>query len=350
MGFKTNNNDAVAVADSTSVKAADYGKVTLEDFFEAARTKRIKEIQVGWDKRYRGWEYDKMWFREMTKLARNGYLPFSKFLVLPHLENLRVDLDWAKAAESCHEHSRPIQPWHKFEKDRLANRRFPVFTYSTILLCVLIHIVRAGMREWDFSNLGSPSPSDPLLRALAVTPHGTEQRGEYHRMLTYMFLHADFGHLLNNMLTMFCLGSTLERIHGSGTIGFMFLLSVAGAALTLYLVDGVAAGFAASGGTHGLSGVLYADMWTNWDLIKADLKNLPLRLSPIPYSWFSELLWHCNIYLLLEIFGTGKIAHSAHLGGLFFGFCFSLPILKYSRDSGIIKGSSILTGPKRVNN
>lgn len=64
------------------------------------------------------------------------------------------------------------------------------------------------------------------------------QNGEYIRAITYMFLHANFPHLANNMLVLFIAGHSIEPIYGS------LKMSI------IYFGSGIGAGFISAGVSH----------------------------------------------------------------------------------------------------
>lgn len=111
----------------------------------------------------------------------------------------------------------------------------------------------------------------------------------------------------------------------------------------------------ASGACYGLFGAIYADLWTNWDLVVADYEHNPVDMDFLAKNATNIVtLWLGIRYCLMVEFClfavyfplkkyTG-IAHSGHFGGLFFGFCLALPLLKYSRGyDHLISNDSLRT-------
>ncbi|HKL98621.1 MAG TPA: rhomboid family intramembrane serine protease [Mobilitalea sp.] len=56
--------------------------------------------------------------------------------------------------------------------------------------------------------------TDPLLEGGALNWKFIMEEGEGYRIVTSMFLHSDFGHLINNMIVLFFVGDNLERAAG----------------------------------------------------------------------------------------------------------------------------------------
>lgn len=145
--------------------------------------------------------------------------------------------------------------------------------------------------------------------------------------LTYSFLHStsNFFHILGNMLGVFLLGRSILPITGQ----VRFLQLYLGAALTggilWYLasfMSGSPSVVGASGAVCGLLAficVLYWDREIELLLFFA----LPVRIKPkyIIYG-FGGLTLLGFIFQELLGSGRGSIAHSAHLGGMIFGYIF----------------------------
>lgn len=77
--------------------------------------------------------------------------------------------------------------------------------------------------------------SDKTLAAGALSWYDVIREGEYYRILTSMFLHADISHLFNNMLVLFFVGYHLE--HAMGRLKY----------LIIYMGGGILAGIASIG-------------------------------------------------------------------------------------------------------
>ena len=130
--------------------------------------------------------------------------------------------------------------------------------------------------------------------------------------VTYMFLHAGFGHLFGNMIGIFFFGPRLEqRLGAKGFLTLYFAAGIGGAffesLLALFL--GPVAMVGASGGVFGiLAGFAY--FWPRETII----------LFPIPIPIQAWLL--VTLYVMWSLYAGlssaaigGGVAHFAHLGG-----------------------------------
>ncbi|MCD6230884.1 MAG: rhomboid family intramembrane serine protease [Dehalococcoidia bacterium] len=124
-------------------------------------------------------------------------------------------------------------------------------------------------------------------------------------IVTSMFLHAGWGHIIFNMISLYFLGSFLVRLIGENKFLLVYLVGgVAGNILFIILAPPYSIGIGASGAIYALGGVLM--IMAPW--VKVFIFPIPI---PIP-------LWVAIIIFLLLSFLPG-IAWEAHLGGLLFG-------------------------------
>ncbi len=144
---------------------------------------------------------------------------------------------------------------------------------------------------------------DGLLR-LGAKVNALIGLGEYWRLLSAMFLHADLMHLIFNMMALFILGKDIERFFGKKKfLAIYFISGLVGSAASYLLIDSVSVG--ASGAIFGLMGA-----------------NLFLyKLNPLVYKriYGSDLLILIGINLVLGLISP-NIDMAGHIGGLIAGF------------------------------
>ncbi|OYT26120.1 MAG: hypothetical protein B6V02_02345 [Thermoprotei archaeon ex4572_64] len=104
---------------------------------------------------------------------------------------------------------------------------------ATIVLIVMNVLVFFLIYFYAFSYGNVPEVKKALYHIFITYGASPEiLLGEYYRLFTYMFIHADFLHLLMNMYALFVIGSLLERYLRSRS---KFLAS--------YITCGLVAGF-----------------------------------------------------------------------------------------------------------
>jgi membrane associated rhomboid family serine protease len=154
-----------------------------------------------------------------------------------------------------------------------------------------------------------------------------------YQIVTHMFMHGSFFHLLFNMLALWMFGSIIEKIWGPKRFLIFYLVCGLGAALTQmgsYAIDYanvdynnpntieyVRATYSATVGASGaIMGVLAAYGYL--------FPNTQLFIMPIPFPVKAK--WAILGFLALDIFGGvyrvegDNIAHFAHVGGALIGF------------------------------
>ena len=151
--------------------------------------------------------------------------------------------------------------------------------------------------------------------------------------LTYALLHQEFWHLLGNALVLWWTGATVEKEHGAGTLLKVLFGGALLGALAWYLTG---LGGVRGGALVGISAGVYALMLVAL-LDKLDHQitlllffflpvTLKVRWLLIAVTLFTLLGWAFSEFPGRHDWATWKaawtdsIAHSAHLGGLLFGW------------------------------
>lgn len=165
------------------------------------------------------------------------------------------------------------------------------------------------------------------------------------QVITYMFMHGGFAHILFNMFALFTFGSTVENVMGSKRFLNFYLITGLGA-LALQMVVQAIEVYGLTGGiiidpltyTSGdghtiktLSEIYFTPMvgasGAIFGLLIAFVMLFPnaelfIMFIPVPV----KAKYIVPIYILLELFlgvaqfAGDSIAHFAHLGGALFGF------------------------------
>ncbi len=147
-------------------------------------------------------------------------------------------------------------------------------------------------------------------------------RGEVWQVVTYSLLHANFGHLFFNMLTLWFIGAYLEQDWGARRFIECYTFCVVGAALVTIGVSythflGMNEGQGTVGASGGIFGLLMA-----FGILYADQE---MFMFPLPFRIKAKYL--VGIWIAIAIFAIfdpsqSGVANFAHLGGLLFGFLY----------------------------
>ena len=165
-----------------------------------------------------------------------------------------------------------------------------------------------GMNTLVFIMTFIPGIGDEIFYG-GMSVNGLIAAGEWWRVITSMFLHGGFMHILFNMFSLFLFGPELEKI--AGKMRFLtvyFLAGIFGGAATFATQDAYYASVGASGAIFGIIGAFGA-------LVYYTRKSFPqLRQIILPIIVVSVLM----------TFLQPNINVAAHLGGLVTGFVLGL--------------------------
>lgn len=149
-----------------------------------------------------------------------------------------------------------------------------------------------------------------FTNAIAVYPYDSGLFEPY-QLVTHMFAHGGFFHILFNMYALWMFGSVLERVWGPKRFLIFYLACGLGAAVAQMFVGAPAIG--ASGAVMGLLAA-FAYLFPNTEFF----------LFPFPIPIKAKYM--VAIYAAIDLFGglhpgpADNIAHFAHLGGMVMGF------------------------------
>jgi membrane associated rhomboid family serine protease len=209
-------------------------------------------------------------------------------------------------------------------RDTIRSRSFPFVNWAIIILNSLIFLYQ--------SNLTS-SQLDAFIQTYALTPSliSATNPATWYPLLTHMWLHASFWHLLGNMWVLFIFGDNVEDRLGSGRY------------LLFYLLGGLSAGllqFFFSAGSNvaalGASGAIAAVMGAYFIFYP---NSKVVTFVPIFFfGWFVRISSYVffGIWFLTQLFSgvsslaaagtaTGGVAWWAHVGGFLFGLIMARP-------------------------
>lgn len=159
-----------------------------------------------------------------------------------------------------------------------------------------------------------------LMNDLILWPPAIQRHREYHRLVTYGLVHADFGHLLFNMLTLFFFGRLMEQFYSArlGTLGFV-LFYIGGLVVSIlptYLKNRGNPNYRSLGASGAVSAVLFSF------ILLQPWAQIIVLVVPMPAIIYAVLYTGYSIYM--DRSGQDNINHSAHLWGAAYGVAFTL--------------------------
>lgn len=159
-----------------------------------------------------------------------------------------------------------------------------------------------------------------LMQRLLLWPPAVEKKHEYWRLLSYGLVHADFQHLLFNMITLFFFGRALEDFFASylGPLGLLwfYLGGLLVSILPTYIKQRNNANYYSLGASGAVSAVLFSFILQSpWSLII-------VFVIPVPAIVYALAFLGYSIYA--EHRGGGYVNHSAHSWGAAYGILFTV--------------------------
>jgi rhomboid protease GluP len=149
--------------------------------------------------------------------------------------------------------------------------------------------------------------TESIYQATALNGYYVVLKGELYRLFSSMFLHSDMMHIMMNMLSLFMVGSMVERLFSTGAyLGIYFMSGLVGAFVSIYMHPvGWAVG--ASGAIFGIFGALAGFAFVHRQRMQAEFMSFMRSFG---------LVLVINFVLGIAM---PSIDMSAHIGGLFAG-------------------------------
>lgn len=185
-------------------------------------------------------------------------------------------------------------------------------SYTIILVIINVVVSLAAMNNQD------------LLNKLIFHPPFVNERREYYRFITCGFIHADFGHLAFNMITLYFFGQPIEDIFvmlGLGKIMFLlfYFSALVVSELPTYFRHKNNDNYFSLGASGAVSAVVFAlVLFAPWDKIYFKL------FIPIPFILYAVGYLAYSVYMNKK--GGDNINHSAHLWGALYGILFMIVV------------------------
>ncbi len=211
---------------------------------------------------------------------------------------------------------------------RYSSKRKNIFNmFSVTLTIILINIVAFIL----FSILLA---LDVPVDYIAIKPLNILNGKFLWTFITSMFMHAGFFHLFVNMLSLFFIGSLVEKILGKKRYFYFYM--IAGLVSGLFFVLSSLA-FAADFNTFavGASGALFGLV----GFLVLITPNLPVFVMfiPIPIKMKYAGPGILVVLWLISVAGDIPIGNTAHFGGLLAGLAYGLYLKKkYKRKTAYI--------------
>ncbi len=151
------------------------------------------------------------------------------------------------------------------------------------------------------------------------------RRGQIYRFFSCGLIHADFGHLIFNMISLYLFGEAVESkfMEAFGPLGRlvylgMYVLALAVSVIPTYINNKDNYHYRSLGASGAVSAVIFAG------ILFFPLAKLGLFFIPIYVAGFLFGIIYLFVSGWLDKRGGGNINHSAHIFGALFGVGFTI--------------------------
>lgn len=183
---------------------------------------------------------------------------------------------------------------------------------NQLIVLILIAITTA-ITYWGFSN-------QFVFQRYQFQVGAILHHKQYRRLISSAFLHADWTHLLFNMLTLYFFSPVIIDVYGVMLYFILYFAAVlAGNLFSLWLYQ-KRPSYAAIGASGGVSGIIFAS------IALMPLSSIYLFFIPIPIpAWlFATLYFAYSVWQMLNPKPWDNQGHAAHIGGAAIGIIFAL--------------------------
>jgi membrane associated rhomboid family serine protease len=187
-------------------------------------------------------------------------------------------------------------------------------------ITIIIIIITCIVSIYAFGNR-------TLFRQLSFNAYDIKHFKKFYRFVSYALIHADWVHLLINMMVLYSFGRIVEEyytyIFGEKGIFFYILLYLGGVAISVLPSYGKHKdnySYSAVGASGAVSGVVFAS------ILFEPLGKIYLFMIPvgIPAVIFGAIYLGYSWYMAKA--NVDNIGHDVHFWGAIFGFVFTLAL------------------------
>lgn len=177
----------------------------------------------------------------------------------------------------------------------------------TIVIIIITVLVSLGA----FNN-------QKMMDDLIFYPPAITQRKQWYRFLTSGFLHADYPHLIFNMLTLYFFGEMMESLYSLylGKLGFLIFYfgGIIFSGIPSFIKHRNSYHYRSLGASGGVSAVVFAFiLFAPWEWF---------YFPPVPAIIYGVLYMAYSAYMSKK--GSDNINHDAHLWGAIYGIAFTI--------------------------
>jgi membrane associated rhomboid family serine protease len=177
-----------------------------------------------------------------------------------------------------------------------------------LIICASVYVLQTlGGRAFQIS----------LITSFGLTPAAVIGRLAVWQLVTYIFLHGGFFHILFNMFALWMFGRELESVWGTREFVKFFFVCGIGAG-----ISSVVASPGSTIPTIGASGSIYGILLAYGLLFpNREMLLIPFMI-PVKVKYYVMFIGGMAFLASFSGGSGGGVAHVAHLGGMIFGYLY----------------------------
>ncbi len=195
----------------------------------------------------------------------------------------------------------------------LRHLQVPYVTYGLMAFTTLVYLIQAMLPQSSFDLLAVEFGMIPIV-VRDIYPQPLPWLPDWAGLFTYAFLHANWMHLLSNMLFLWVFGDNIEDAmgHVRFLVFYLACAALAGLAHLAFNPNDISPLIVASGAVAGVMGA-YILLYPHARVFVLARIVIPIPL-PIPAFWMLGF-WIATQLFFLVIGSNEPVAWWAHLGG-----------------------------------
>lgn len=180
--------------------------------------------------------------------------------------------------------------------------------------------------------------NEKIMNDLIFYPPAVSNNNQYYRFITCGFIHADYGHLLFNMISFYFFGQFVENafeyifgMAGKLLYLLMYVLALIASLLPTYFKNRDNHYYRSLGASGAVSAVIFAG------ILLDPANKIYLMFIPVGIPGFVFGPLYLLISAWLDRKGSDNINHSAHIWGALFGIAFMIVAGYVSNDYNAVE-------------
>ncbi len=183
------------------------------------------------------------------------------------------------------------------------------FSISLVIIIITCLVSYTALQNYD------------QLDKMSLQPYMVKHHKQYYRFITSGFVHADFQHLLFNMITLYFFGRSIEAVfmqlfQSKLVFIIYYLLGIIVANIPSYVKHRNDSHYSSLGASGAISAIVFTA------IIVSPWSTIYVFFFPVPAILYGVLFLGISAYMSRK--GGGNINHDAHMWGALFGIIFPL--------------------------